>query len=94
VALRRTKPSRQASLAGRREEAGDMISHRVAAIPLVVAFAAAISIIYALKFGVFPLDWASRSTQPIRFWLEMALSLAVCVGCLVWTTFIIIGFFN
>jgi hypothetical protein len=71
-----------------------MISHRAAAIPAIIAFAAAVSIIYALRFGVFPLDWASRSTQPIRFWLEMALSLAVCVGCLAWTAFILIDIFN
>ena len=67
------------------------ISRRDEAVPAVVAIGAAISIIYALRFGVFPLDWASRSTQPIRFWLEVVAAAAVGAGCLAWTIAMMIG---
>ncbi len=48
-----------------------MMSRKAEGLPLVVAMLAAIVIIYALRRGVFPVDWVSRSTQPIPFWLEV-----------------------
>jgi uncharacterized membrane protein YdbT with pleckstrin-like domain len=64
-------------------------SHRSQAIPPVIAFAAAVSIIVALRRGVFPFFWISRSTQPLRFWLGIALTLVVGAGCLAWTISIV-----
>ena len=64
-------------------------SHRSQAIPPIIAFAAAVSIIVALRRGVFPFFWISRSTQPMRFWLSIALALAVGAGCLAWTISIV-----
>jgi len=64
-------------------------SHRSQAIPPVIAFAAAVSIIAALRRGVFPFYWISRSTQPMRFWLSIALTLAAGAGCIAWTISIV-----
>jgi hypothetical protein len=67
------------------------ISRRYEAVPAVMAFGAAALIIYALRYGVFPLDWASRVTQPIRFWLELALTAAAGAACFAWAISMILG---
>jgi hypothetical protein len=64
-------------------------SHRSQAVPAVIAIGAAASVIVALRRGVFPFFWVSRSTQPMRFWLGIALTLAVGAGCLAWTISIV-----
>ena len=66
-------------------------SHKIQAVPAVIAIGAAASSIVALRCGVSPLFWVSRSTRPVRFWLDIALTLAVGAAGLAWTISIIGG---
>jgi len=59
-------------------------SHKAEIIPAIVALGAAATVIVALRRGVYPGFWISRSTQPVRFWLYTALTSAAAAGCLAW----------
>jgi hypothetical protein len=55
-----------------------------AGLGFAVAGAAVILIVYALRFGYFPVDWTPRATKPIRFWVETIGSAAVGLAALAW----------
>jgi hypothetical protein len=57
-------------------------SHRAEIIPAIAGIGAVATVIVALRRGVFPGFWVSRATQPIRFWLYVALTLAAAAGCI------------
>ena len=59
-------------------------SHKGELIPAIVALGSIATVVVALRRGVYPGFWISRSAQPVRFWFGIALTLAASLACLAW----------
>jgi len=59
-------------------------SHKGEVIPAIIVLGSIATVVVALRRGVYPGFWISRSAQPVRFWLGIAATRAGGLACLAW----------